>query len=194
MREVTLRNLEPGDAVILWDGTDGLVDTILICEEHVGERTSRWQWVFLSGEKLLEVMSHQNALYSTSRTLYQGSREFAELTADVGQVGALKTFEARVRAGTIASNPVYFELDGTRFRLLSTGTLVAGTRGNVLHSEVWCDIGDNETDNVYFKMQQEDGESLALGIWTSHIAFLSGKRLLDSEIKGLYAGQEGGTT
>ena len=190
--DVTLRSLAPGDAVIFWDGTDNLVETVLSCEEHVGDRTTRWDWVFLSDGKVLESSPHQVVLYAQSRVLYQGSKPFAELTADVSQLGILKTFEARVRAGTIGNNPVIFDFEGQSFRVRSTGTFLATSTGKALDAEVWCDISEKEGDNVFFKLQQAEGDQQALGIWTTHIVLLIGKPMAESDARGLYSARERG--
>ena len=46
------------------------------------------------------------------------------------------------------------------------------------------------SENVYFKMQTNDG-ALLLGIWTSHIALHVGRSLSQGDILGLYPGSEG---
>ncbi|MCL5265661.1 MAG: hypothetical protein M1343_10830 [Chloroflexi bacterium] len=184
-REVTLENVEPGDAIIFWDDSDSLIETVLECQEHVGERATQWRWVFLSDGRLIEVSGTRRKMYSPPEVFYQGSAPFAELTAEVDQGGALKTFEDRVRDGSVASQPVAFTYDGTRYAIRSTGTFAANVKGKPLQTDVWADLSANESDNVYFKMQSSSGEE-ALGTWTTHIAFSTGKSLADSDIKGIY--------
>ncbi len=184
-REITFETIQPGDAVIFWDGSDALVETVLDCEEHLNERTTRWRWVFLSEGRVVEVSPMGKTMYGSMNVFHQGSAPFADLTAEADDGGVLKTFEQRVRDGSIASAPVTFIYDGTRYVMKSTGTFVVSLNGKPLQLGPWADINPNEGDNVYFKMGfGNDGE--AMGIWTTHIAFLTGKRLSDVDIKGLY--------
>jgi hypothetical protein len=85
----------------------------------------------------------------------------------------------------VAREPVYFLYDGVHYLMKSTGTFAAHISGKALPPGPWADVSANEGDNVYFKMAVDEGG--AIGIWTTHIAFLTGRQLLDSDVKGLYS-------
>lgn len=188
-REPTVETLQPGDAIAFGDGSNGLVQSILECREEVGPRTSTWRWCFLDDQKMLETAPDGNVLYDRSAVAYQGGAEFQQLVAEAAQGGALKLFEARVRAGTIASNPVTFEQAGLTFHLRSTGTFIARASGAPL-GEVWQDITPQAGDNVYFEAEAQGGEQL-LGVWTSHIVLLVGLKIGLTDIDAVYAGSGG---
>lgn len=179
--------LKPGDAVSFWDGTDTVVRGSLDCREDLGSRVTEWRWVFLSGGRVLELMPHGQALYDNSAVAYQGD-EFYELL--VGPGGSLKRFEANVREG-ISHEPVLVEIDGTSYRVRSTGTFAATTVGQLPEdAAVWADASPNASDNVYFKLvraDDADDKDVALGIWTTHILIQRGRTLDRSEITGVYA-------
>ncbi|MBI2954391.1 MAG: hypothetical protein HYY30_08765 [Chloroflexi bacterium] len=183
--ELTFETIDPGDAVVFWDETSVLAETVLECQENLTNRTTHWRWILLSDGKLVESGPMGRTLYSSATVFYQGTAPFAELTADADRGGVLKTFEERVREGNVSHQPVTFIYDGNRHRMKSTGTFAATVKGNSLPPGPWSDITANEQDNVYFKMAGGDGEE-ALGIWTTHIAFLVGRRLTDADLKGLY--------
>jgi hypothetical protein len=187
-RAPTVETLRPGDAVSFWDGEDTLVDCVLACEEQVGTRRTRWRWTLLRSGRLLETAPDGNVLYTTSEVLYQGTPLFEQLTAEPAAGGVLKTFEARVRAGTVGANPVFFDYQGRRFQVRSTGTFRATPVGAARPSgEVWRDIADDPTQNVYFELEAADGVQ-GLGIWTTHILLLVGEPLKAADIRGLFPG------
>lgn len=188
VREPTISTLEPGDAVAFGDGTNAVVETVLECREQVGPRTTAWRWSFLDDRKLLEAAPDANVLYDRSEVAYQGGELFQRLVAEADQGGILKTFEQRVRAGTVASEPLTFEHAGLTFHMRSTGTFTAAMRGKPLDGvDVWQDISPQAGDNVYFEAEARSGEQL-LGVWTSHIALLIGQPLGITDIDAIYAG------
>jgi hypothetical protein len=188
LREPTVETLRPGDAIAFGDGTNGLVVTVLECQEEVGPRQNQWRWSFLDDGKVLEAASDGNVLYDRSEIAHQGGEAFQRMTAEAGQGGVLKLFEQRVRAGTVASNPLTFEHAGLTFHLRSTGTFAASSSGKPL-GEVWRDISPQASDNVYFEAEAQTGEQL-LGVWTSHIALLIGRPLGVTDIDAIYPGGE----
>lgn len=193
VREPTVNTLEPGDAIALGDGTNAVVDTVLECREQVGPRTTAWRWNFLDDRKLLETAPDGNVLYDRSEIAYQGGELFQRLVAEADQGGILKTFEQRVRAGAVASEPLTFEHAGLTFHMRSTGTFTAVARGKSLEGrDAWQDISPQAGDNVYFEAEARSGEQL-LGVWTSHIALLVGQPLGLTDIDAIYPGAEGST-
>ncbi len=186
-RTLTVETLRPGDAVSFWDGEDTVVDCVLACEEQVGARRTRWRWALLRSGRLLETAPDGNVLYTASEVLYQGTPLFEQLTAEPAAGGVLKTFEARVRAGTVGTNPVFFDYQGRRFQVRSTGTFRATPQGAPPTGEVWRDIADDPTQNVYFELEAADGTQ-GMGIWTTHILLLVGEPLKASDIRGLFPG------
>jgi hypothetical protein len=187
-REPTLETLEPGDAIAFGDGTNGLVVSVLDCQEEVGPRRNSWRWSFLDDGKMLEAASDGNVLYDRSEVAHQGSEAFQRMVAEAGQGGVLKLFEQRVRAGTVASNPLTFEHAGLTCHMRSTGTFSARASGKPL-GDVWRDISPQAADNVYFEAEAQTGEQL-LGVWTSHIVLLVGQPLGLTDIEAIYSGGE----
>lgn len=188
VREPTVETLQPGDAVSFWDGEDAIVESVLDCEEQVGTRRTRWRWNLLRGGRMLETAPDDNVLYTTSEVFHQGSAPFEQLTGEPTVGGVLKTFEARVRAGTVGSNPVPFEYQGKQFQVRSTGTFGATALGPAPSAEVWRDIADDPGQNVYFELEAPDG-SQGLGVWTTHILLLTGEPLKGTDIRSIYPGQ-----
>jgi hypothetical protein len=182
-----LQALKPGDAVSFWDGTDSTVRGSLDCREEIGGRTTAWRWVFLTGGKVLELLPQGQNLYDSSALAQQGD-EFYELL--VGAGGALKRFEGNVREG-IAHEPVLVDIDGVEYRIRSTGTFAATTVGELPEDgEVWAGASSNPADNVYFKMvpaEKSEGGELALGVWTTHILILTGRKIDRHEITNIFA-------
>jgi hypothetical protein len=189
LREPTVQTVEPGDAIAFGDGDNAVVVSVLECREVVGPRTSTWRWSFLDDGKLLEAAPDDNVLYTESSVAYQGEAAFQQFVAEPEQGGVLKTFEQRVRSGTSASEPVTFEHAGRTFHLRSTGTFSGRARGKPL-GEVWTDMSPNAGDNVYFEAEAQTGEQL-LGVWTSHIALLIGRKLGLTDIDAIYPGTGG---
>ena len=186
-REAGLSNLRPGDVLVFWSGDDAIAETVLDCREERMSRSTQWRWAFLDSGKLLESGPDGNTLFEAGQVFTQGSPTFELLTADVGRQGLLKTFEARVRDGTATTNPTVFEHKGIAYRLKSTGNFKTVSIGKPLHQEAWRDISPQATDNVCLHLIGPQGQQ-ALAIWTSHIAFRTGRPLDDSEIKGIYGG------
>src|SRR5438552_14284579 len=110
LREPTLPDLRPGDAVSFWDGQDDVVENVVRCREEMEGRASTWSWVLLSSGQVLEVAPDANALYIDSTVLQQGGESFYSLTAEPEHGGALKVFEARVRDESIAREPVHVDV------------------------------------------------------------------------------------
>jgi hypothetical protein len=203
-RQPTLETLLPGDVVSLWDGGDCIVEAVLECREELNRRETRWRLNLLDGGRVLEVAPDGNVLYGRSVVLYQESTEFETLTCDPEHGGVLKAFEARVRNGTAARNPVLFEHGGRTFRIISTGIFDARPAGGFAYprADVWRDINpSNPADNVYFELEptgedtEDRPESVVLGIWTSHIALLFGTPLKSADVQTIYprSEEEGGT-
>ena len=189
LRQPTLEDLRPRDAVSFWDGQDDVVESVIECREELGGRSSTWRWVVLSSKQVIEVAPDNNALYTHSTVFPQGSEPFYALTAEPEHGGGLKTFEARVRDESIAREPVAVEFEGKRWTVESTGTFKATFVGPPPRQEVWRDISENPSDNVYFELRGED-DATALGIWTTHILLLQGRPLTESDIRSLYPGGE----
>jgi hypothetical protein len=76
LREPTLQDLRPGDAISFWDGQDVVVDNVVQCREEITGRASTWSWVLLSSGQVLEVAPDGNVLYAASEVLLQGSEPF----------------------------------------------------------------------------------------------------------------------
>ncbi len=180
-REVTPATLRPGDALMAWNGDDRLVQTVLQCAEHLNGRETDWRWLLLDGNTLLEVIPGHTTYYNASEVINQGTAEFLRLVGD--QDGLLRVFEARVRDGSIALNPVIYDRAGAAYQINSTGTFVVQrSEGAAITSDVWRDITPNEGDNVYFKLTGPNG-SKALGVWTTHIAFLAGQEVGPTDLR-----------
>lgn len=179
-----LSSLKPGDVVALWSGKEALVERVVACRETLPGRVTRWDWVFLEGGQLLAATPAGNVLYADTVVLHQGTAPFEQLTGEVERGGVLKTFEARVREGTIGSDPVFFEHEGQRYRVQSTGTFAVPDQP-VPEAQVWSDVQADEGQNVYFKLIGSDGTQV-LGIWTSHIALLFGRALAAADVREIY--------
>lgn len=184
LRQPTVEDLLPGDAISFWDGADEIVEWVVRCREELGGRAAEWRWVLL-GDRMLEIAPDERILYQRATVLYQGSEPFYHLTAEPEDGGALKTFEARVRDGTIARDPVSVSIGETTWTVESTGTFLATTFPGPVQREVWRDISVVPADNVYFELRGADG-ARAMGIWTSHILLLEGRPLDETDIHSLY--------
>lgn len=197
-RQPTLETVLPGDVVSLWDDGDFVIEAVLDCREELNGRETRWRWSMLDGGRMLETAPDGNVIYTRSVVLTQDSAGFETLTCDAEQGGVLKAFEARVREGTAARNPALFEHGGHVYRVISTGTFAARpVEATAFPSaEVWRDINPrNPGDNVFFELDPTDevdpgGESVGLGIWTSHIALLFGRPLKGADVQSIYPRQE----
>ncbi len=178
-----LRTVKKGDAITFWNGTDATVLGRASCRETIRGRSTVWEWIFLSGDRVLEVLPAGMALYDGQAVAQQGSALYEML---VGAGGALKRFEGNVREG-IAHEPVHVDIDETRFRVRATGTFLGQVEGEAHDDarDVWSSISGNPDENVYFKMVEdadEEGGAIALGIWTSHILILLGRRIARDEV------------
>jgi hypothetical protein len=197
-RQPTVDTLLPGDVVSLWDGGDLMVQSVLECQEEVNQRVTTWRWSLLDEGRMLEASPDGTFLYGRTVVLHQSSAEFETLTADPDEGGVLKAFEARVRLGTAARNPVLFEYDAATYRVTATGSF--GARpidGPYPKNEVWRDLDPtNSGENVYFVLEPTDeaavkpDESVVLGIWTTHIALLFGSALKEADIQSIYPRSE----
>jgi hypothetical protein len=174
--------LQPGDGIAFWGGDNVKVASVVECTERVNERTSAWRWVILSNNQLIWVAPDGKYIYDEPQTIYQGTPEFEQLT---GEPGVLRTFEQRVRENASGSQPVHFEFGGLNFTVRSTGTFGAKVRGEPLTVQVWADISSDADQNVYFELDAATGEK-ALGVWTSHIAWYTGRILQDSDIDDIF--------
>jgi hypothetical protein len=180
----TPADLQRGDVIVFWESGDAVVTATLDCWENLGGRQTTWRWLFLSSGAMLETAGGATTIYERSEVIHQGTLAFQRLTGSPEQEGVLQTFETRVRDGTAATDPAVLRMDDRAYRVQSTGTFLA-TRTGPLDLDVWRDISTEQGQNVYFRMQSSEGE-LVLGVWTAHIALLTGRPLLSSEIKGLY--------
>jgi hypothetical protein len=180
----TPADLQRGDVIVFWDTGDAVVTATLDCWENLGGRQTSWRWLHLSSGAVLETLGGGTLIYEKTDIIHQGTVAFQRLTGSAEQEGVLQAFEARVREGTVATDPVSFRMDEAAYRVTSTGTFLC-ERVGPLTGEVWRDISDDEGQNVYFRMQSSEGAEV-LGIWTTHIALLTGRTLKPSEIKGLY--------
>lgn len=179
--ETTPATLQPGDAIMAWNGDDRLVQTALECAERVNGRETDWRWLLLDSDSVLEVTPGWTVYYNASETITQGTIEFSRLVGD--QDGLLRVFEARVRDSSIAMNPVTFEHGGLAYQINSTGTFVVQrSSGAAIARDVWRDITANETDNVYAKLTGPNG-SKALAVWTTHIALLTGQEVGPADLR-----------
>jgi hypothetical protein len=177
--------LAPGDALILQDGRDFLVQVAIDCQEDQDGRTTAWRWLLLDDGGLLEVQHRDLNLYDAPEILRQGMPAFALLTGQGEQEGLLRVFEARAHAGTIAGAPVTYQHGAATYQIQSTGTFAARFNGTT-DAGVWTDVSDKSGDNVYVRMESDTG-SPALGIWTTHIALYTGGALTHADIKGMYS-------
>lgn len=181
--ENDLGALKPGDALSFWDGTDCVVQGSLDCREMVNGRVAEWRWVFLSGDRVLELMPHGQALYESGAIAHQGDEFYESVQA------LLRRFEGNVREG-IAHEPVLVNVDEVDYRVRATGTFAATKVGQMPgNGEVWGDLSQNPEDNVYFKMVRDDdpdSKDVALGVWTTHMAILRGRLFDRSEVTGVF--------
>jgi hypothetical protein len=177
-------DLQRGDVIVFWEGGDALVTAALDCSETVAGRRSTWRWLFLSTGPMIEVVGDATRIYERTDIIPRGTVAFQRLTGSVQEDGVLQTFEARIRDGSVAMDPVVFRMEETAYRVLGTGTFSC-TRAGPLTQAVWRDISDDESQNVYFRMQSTEGAEV-LGIWTTDIALMYGRPLANAEIKGLY--------
>jgi hypothetical protein len=193
-RQPTIESLLPGDVVSLWEEGDLVVESVLECSESVNNRDTGWRWNVLDEGRMLETAPDGNVVYSRTRVLRQDSAEFETLTSDPEVGGVLKSFETRVQQGTAARNPSLFEVDGKVYRVVSTGTFAAklSLHSSLPRTEVWRDVDMNRpVENVYFELtptelNEDDPERIVLGIWTTHIALLFGRDLLDGVVQSIY--------
>ncbi len=187
-KQRSIRELEPGDALSYWDGTDDSVHGLVAASEAVNARASSWRWAFLDNDRLLEAAPDGLILFGDPEIIHQGTAEFEKF---VPPDGALATFEQRVREGVIGRNPVTLEHRGRHYIIRSTGTFAGELKGDAGEREVWRDIAEDPSQNVYFEMQaapdqEEAGDREVLGIWTTHLLLYYGVPFDESTVKGLY--------
>ena len=180
----TPADLRRGDVIVFWEAGDAVVTATLDCWENLSGRQTTWRWLHLSSGAILETLGSDTYIYESTEIIQQGTVAFQRLIGSAAEEGVLQTFEARVRNGTVATDPVSFRMGDAAFRVKSTGTFLCAREGP-LTADVWRDISDEQGQNVYFRMQSTEGAEV-LGIRTSHIALLTGRRLPPTEIKGLY--------
>ena len=181
VQETTAQTLRPGDALMLWNGDDRIVQTALALAEHLNNLETDWRWLLLDGDTVLEVLNGgETVYYDRWEIVRQGSADFVRLVGD--QDGLLRVFEARVRDGSSALNPTVFDYDSDQWRLDSTGTFVVRNADGGALGEVWRDVTPNEGDNVYAKFTGSGGEK-ALAVWTTHIGFLRGREVGPSDLR-----------
>lgn len=127
----------PGDVVALPGGDAVPAATVYLCAETADRAATRWTWVVLADGRLLEVAPRGCALYGPAVLLGRGGGEYLALVA---QDGALVRFEERVRAGVWEARPVRLNLEQRRWRVTSTGTVVARRLGPV-PTNGWRQLG-----------------------------------------------------
>lgn len=184
----TIRELEPGDALSYWNGSDDAVSGTIVASETVNARSTSWRWAFLDRDRLLEASPEGLTMFGDPEVVHQGTAEFEKF---VPPDGVLAVFEQRVRENQIGRNPVMVEHRGRRYIVRSTGTFGARLEGDAVEREVWRDASQDPSQNVYFEMeaasdQEEAGDREVLGIWTSHLVLYYGVPFDESTVKGLY--------
>jgi hypothetical protein len=180
----TPADLRRGDVIVFGDAGDAVVNVVLDCRQSLSGRQSTWRWLKLSSGAWLEVIGPHTFIYPESEVLERDTVAFQRLTGTAEEPGVLQIYEERVREGAIATDPVMFRMDNVAYRLESTGTFLC-TRTGALSDDVWRDISEEESQNVYFRMHGSD-DSRVLGIWTAEIVLLKGRPLESVEIKALY--------
>jgi len=175
-----LSEAKPGDVVFVAGGRDHLVEAVLDCQEEVGGRLTRWQWLVLSEGWLIELLPYHRYLGQQWQVVYQGTPLFDAL---VGPGGALRRFEAHVREGIAAQEPVTLTIEGTSWRVSSTGSFQASARGEVWpQGPVWAALSPDPADNVYFTLSRTEGaEERVLGLWTDHILLYRERPLAEGD-------------
>jgi hypothetical protein len=179
----SIDDVEPGDGIAFWGGDNVLARTVLECSEEANNRTSNWRWIILGNDQLLWIAPDGKYIYEPPQIIYQGSPEFEQITGDPG---VLRAFEQRVREGVSGSQPVNFAYGDINYTVRSTGTFAAEAKGDAASNQVWADVSPDGSQNVYFELEGESGER-ALGIWTSHIAWYTGRVLNETDIDSVYA-------
>jgi hypothetical protein len=149
----------------------------------VNDRINNWRWIILGNEQLLWIAPDGKYIYEPPQIIFQGSPEFEQITGDPGM---LRDFEQRVRDGVNGSQPVHYSHGDINYTTRSSGAFNAEAKGEPLTQPVWAEVSPDGSQNVYFELDTESGEK-ALGIWTSHIAWYSGRVLKESDIDAVYA-------
>ncbi len=176
--------LMPGDSLEIWGSGTLVVKTALICQETVDDETTTWHWLFLDDGSLLEASPDGYFRYDRHQVHKQGTSLFEELVA---QDGALVRFEERVRAGQSGRRPVSVTIDGTEYRISSTGTVRIQRLGDDCPLVPWQTISKNPDDNVYFGLVSTlDESSVGLGLWTQHLSLSFGKELDETDVTAVY--------
>lgn len=179
-----LSGAEPGDAVDIWLEGTYLVRTVFVCREGMGDQVTEWRWMFLDDGSLIESSPDGFYRYRQHEVVRQGSALYEELVA---QDGALVRFEERVRAGSSGRRPVHVTIEGTEYRVASTGTAQIERRGEEVDLLPWASISKDPSRNIYFGMVGgEDEDRVILGLWTAHICLSTGGPLDETSISGVY--------
>lgn len=179
-----LATLLPGDAVELWEAGTLVVKTVYACRETVDGETTTWSWLFLDDGSLLEASPDGYFWYRQHQVLKQGTSVYEELVA---QDGALVRFEEHVRAGAAGRRPVQVTLNGTPYRITSTGTVSAQRLGEPPALFPWQSFSSNPDDNVYFGLVEiADESNVALGLWTQHVCLSFGRELSETDLLNVY--------
>lgn len=184
----TPTTLEPGDVLTFWDQRAAVVSSVFDCAEELHGRVTRWRWLLLDDGQVLQVVGDALTLFERSELLQQGTPAFQRFAAAAGDGGLLQVFEARVRAGSTAREPVRWPADGGAYELRSTGTFQATWRG-APPGGIWADVSTDAAHNVYFTFEGHGGAVdgvLGLGIWTSHMLLLYGRPLPPADLLGCY--------
>ena len=179
-----LTSLLPGDSLEIWGSGTLVVKTTLICQETVEDETTTWHWLFLDDGSLLEASPDGYFRYDRHQVHKQGTGLYEEMVA---QDGALVRFEERVRAGQSGRRPVAVTIDGTEYRISSTGTVRIQRLGEDCKLAPWQTISKDPDDNVYFGLvATSDDSSVGLGLWTQHLCLSFGKELGETDVTAVY--------
>lgn len=182
-----LGDLLPGDSVELWGSGALVVKTALICREVVEDETTSWRWLFLDDGSLLEASPDGYFWYQRHQVVKQGTGLYEELVA---QDGALVRFEERVREAASGRRPVHVTIDGTEYRVASTGTVSVQRLGEDCRLLPWQTFSNDPDDNVYFGLvQTADEAQVGLGLWTQHVCLSFGRELTETDVTAVYRQQ-----
>jgi hypothetical protein len=175
---------EPGDAIEVWMENTYLVNTVFVCSERIDDMVTEWHWLFLDDGSLVEVSPDGCFRYRQHEIVRQGSPLYEELVA---QDGALVRFEERVREGSSARRPVHVTIEGTEYRIASTGQAHMARQGEPPDLLPWQSTSSDPTRNTYFGLVGvQDEEQVGLGLWTSHICLSLGRPLLEEQVSNVF--------
>jgi hypothetical protein len=166
------RSTAPG-AELAVDGATRRVETALRCAEELAGVLTRWQWLFLDDGALLELAPRGTHRYDRHRILDRAQPLYQQLLA---QDGVLVRFEARVRAGVVATEPTYVTIDRREYVVRATGTArIEAREGAPLTLAGWSALDERPNENVWFLLDAVEGVESALGLWTRALCLSFGR-------------------